>query len=172
MMDYLVLYQSLSGNTKRLAAEIFSALPGNSKDLIDISECKTIPEANIYFVGFGVYYGTCHLEVNHLLSGLSGKAIALFATCGMGNSTKYGASIEKTVSAWIEGDTQYLGAFICQGKMPIAFRNKLESKNLDDSQKHIDAMLGAFDSALTHPDKLDMEHAKVFVAHCLEKFVH
>ena len=34
MLDYLVLYQSESGNTKKIAASIFSRLPGNSKDLI------------------------------------------------------------------------------------------------------------------------------------------
>ena len=45
MLDYLVLYQSESGNTKKIAASIFSRLPGNSKDLIDIDTDKTIPEA-------------------------------------------------------------------------------------------------------------------------------
>ena len=52
MLDYLVLYQSESGNTKKIAASIFSRLPGNSKDLIDIDTDKTIPEANVYFIGF------------------------------------------------------------------------------------------------------------------------
>ena len=47
MLDYLVLYQSESGNTKKIAASIFSRLPGNSKDLIDIDTDKTIPEANV-----------------------------------------------------------------------------------------------------------------------------
>ena len=51
MLDYLVLYQSESGNTKKIAASIFSRLPGNSKDLIDIDTDKTIPEANVYFIG-------------------------------------------------------------------------------------------------------------------------
>ena len=42
MLDYLVLYQSESGNTKKIAASIFSRLPGNSKDLIDIDTDKTM----------------------------------------------------------------------------------------------------------------------------------
>ena len=45
MLEYLVLYDSESGNTKKIAAAIFSRLPGNSKDLIDINTDKTIPEA-------------------------------------------------------------------------------------------------------------------------------
>lgn len=84
MLDYLVLYQSESGNTKKIAASIFSRLPGNSKDLIDIDTDKTIPEANVYFIGFCVHRGSCSMEVSDFLSDLSGKQIALFGTCGMG----------------------------------------------------------------------------------------
>ncbi len=86
MLDYLVLYQSGSGNTKKIAASIFSRLPGNSKDLIDIDTDKTIPEANVYFIGFCVHRGSCSLEVSDFLNDLSGKQIALFGTCGMGDS--------------------------------------------------------------------------------------
>ena len=76
MLDYLVLYQSESGNTKKIAASIFSRLPGNSKDLIDIDTDKTIPEANVYFIGFCVHRGSCSMEVSDFLSDLSGKQIA------------------------------------------------------------------------------------------------
>ncbi len=118
MLDYLVLYQSESGNTKKIAATIFAHLPGTSKDLIDIHTDKHIPEAKIYFIGFCVHRGTCSMEISDFLSGLSQKQIALFATCGMGNSPDYYHTIEKNVSAWIENDNRYLGAFLCQGKMP------------------------------------------------------
>ena len=64
MLDYLVLYQSETGNTQKLAATIFSRLPGNSKDLIDITTDKTIPEAKIYFIGFCVHQGTCSMTVS------------------------------------------------------------------------------------------------------------
>ena len=118
MLDYLVLYQSESGNTKKIAASIFSRLPGNSKDLIDIDTDKTIPEANVYFIGFCVHRGSCSMEVSDFLSDLSGKQIALFGTCGMGDSPEYYKDIAGRVSAWIEADNDYLGYFICQGKMP------------------------------------------------------
>ena len=127
MLDYLVLYQSESGNTKKIAASIFSRLPGNSKDLIDIDTDKTIPEANVYFIGFCVHRGSCSMEVSDFLSDLSGKQIALFGTCGMGDSPEYYKDIAGRVSAWIEADNDYLGYFICQGKMPQKVRMKYES---------------------------------------------
>lgn len=162
MLDYLVLYQSETGNTKRIAATIFSQLPGNSKDLIDITTEKPIPEANTYYIGFCVHRGTCSIAVSDFLSGLSGKRIALFATCGMGNSPEYYKTIEKNVSAWIEDDNEYLGAFICQGKMPQKVRQKYEKMRTDENGAQIDMMIRNFDEALTHPDSLDDEHAKVF----------
>ena len=42
MLDYLVLYQSETGNTRKLAATIFSRLPGNSKDPVSYTHL-TLP---------------------------------------------------------------------------------------------------------------------------------
>ena len=39
-MDYMVLYASVTGNTKKIATEIFSALPGMSKDMQNIEEYR------------------------------------------------------------------------------------------------------------------------------------
>ena len=126
MLDYLVLYQTESGNTKKIAASIFSRLPGNSKDLIDIDTDKTIPEANVYFIGFCVHRGSCSMEVSDFLSDLSGKQIALFGTCGMGDSPEYYKDIAGRVSAWIEADNDYLGYFICQGKMMLRIKKQMQ----------------------------------------------
>ena len=82
MLDYLVVYESETGNTKKIATEIFASLPGMSKDLINLHERTDFPEAKIYFVGFCVHRGTCSLEIGNFLSGLSYKSVALFGTCG------------------------------------------------------------------------------------------
>lgn len=169
MLDYLVLYQSESGNTKKVAATIFSHLPGNSKDLIDITTDKTIPEARIYFIGFCVHQGSCSMEIIDFLSSLSGKLIALFGTCGMGDSPSYYRGIEQRVSAWIESDNEYLGSFICQGKMPQQVRQKYEAKRTSANSEQIDQFIRSFDQALIHPDSLDLEHAKVFTEKILKK---
>lgn len=169
MLDYLVLYQSESGNTKKIAATIFSCLPGNSKDLIDITTDKSIPEANTYFIGFCVHCGTCSMEVSDFLNDLGGKQVALFGTCGMGNSPDYYTAIEHSVNAWLENDNDYLGAFLCQGKMPQKVRQKYETMRNEENQEQMNLCIRNFDEALTHPDSLDLEHAKVFLQKCLNK---
>lgn len=169
MLDYLVLYQSETGNTKKIAATIFSCLPGNSKDLIDITTDKTIPEAKTYFIGYCVHCGTCSMVISDFINALGGKHVAIFGTCGMGNSPEYYTTIEHSVNAWIENDNGYLGSFICQGKMPIKVRQKYENKRSEENQEQMDMLIRNFDEALTHPDDLDMEHAKVFTQKCLER---
>ena len=119
MLDYLVIYESETGNTKKIATEIFSALPGMSKDLINIRERETLPDARIWFVGFCVHMGTCPMKTGSLLASLSGKAVALFGTCGAGNSPDYYKHIEASSRIWLEDDNLYLGAYFCQGKMPL-----------------------------------------------------
>lgn len=50
MLDYLVVYDSETGNTKKIATEIFASLPGMSKDLINLHERTDFPEAKIYLL--------------------------------------------------------------------------------------------------------------------------
>lgn len=169
MLDYLVLYQSETGNTRKIAATIFSHLPGNSKDLIDITTEKPLPEAKVYFIGFCVHHGTCSIHISDFLESLSDKQIALFGTCGSRECPDYYTQIEKNVSAWIESDNRYLGTFLCQGKMPQAIRQKWERMKTEKNSTTFNYLLQNFDAALPHPDSLDLEHAKVFVEKMLQR---
>ena len=132
-MDYMVLYASVTGNTKKVATEIFSALPGMSKDM------------------------------QNVLSELHNKKIALFGTCGMGRGTEYYRDIEQKAKVWIPDDCEYLGMFLCQGKMPMKVREKYEISREDPREEAFrKQMLKNFDEALFHPNSQDLEDARAF----------
>ena len=62
--------------------------------------------------------------------------------------------------------------FICQGKMPLAVRQKYESllntpKDCDCQQ--IRRQLQNFDEAMIHPTRTDLENAALFATECIEK---
>ena len=171
MLDYIVLYQSQTGNTKKLATEIFAALPGMSKDLISLDELRELPEAETYFIGFCVHYGTCSLEIGNVLSSISGKNVALFGTCGIANCPEYFKGIENSASIWLEDDNHYLGAFFCQGKMPLKIRQKFESmiRKRDCDADKIKVQLQNFDEAMIHPSQDDLNQAVEFTVQCAGK---
>ena len=81
-MKYVVMYQSKSGNTEKIAEEIYQNLPEWDTDIYDIDKGGEIPLAEVYFIGFGVQRGTCSMEIINLFEKIKGGKIALFATCG------------------------------------------------------------------------------------------
>ena len=162
-MDYMVVYSSKTGNTKKIATEIFSALPGMSKDMQNIEEYKG-KDADMFFVGFWVDRGTCDMSVIEMLSGLRGKKVALFGTCGLGHDEGYYKMIEQKVKVWVPDDCEYLGAFLCQGKMPMQLRENYEIP-MEDSRQEAwrRQMLRNFDEGLFHPNEEDLKDAREFV---------
>lgn len=73
-MEYMVVYSSKTGNTKQVATEIFSALPGMSKDMQNIEEYNG-KDADIFFVGFWANRGSCDMSVIDFISELEGKRL-------------------------------------------------------------------------------------------------
>ena len=167
-MDYMVVYSSITGNKKKIATEIFSALPGMSKDMQSMEEYRG-KDADIFFIGFWVNRGTCDMSVIDMLSELRNKKIALFGTCGLGNEEPYFRAIEQKVNVWIPDDCEYLGTFLCQGKMPMQIRAKYEIP-MEDPKQEIwrKKMLKNFDEGLFHPNETDLEHAREFVERVLK----
>jgi len=162
--DYIVTYSSQTGNTKRLASEIFAMLPGMDKDLKPLEEMADTEQTEVYFVGFWTDKGSCNSEIIDFLSELHGKKIALFGTCGMGENPEYRRNIIDRATALIPGDNQFLGAYVCQGKMPIVVRNRYEQLyTTSDNREVIAQLLFNFDRALLHPNQEDYDRARLFV---------
>ena len=152
-----------------MANGIFAGIPGDSKDIQSLEEYEG-KDAETFFVGFWTDKGTCDMTVIDFLSGLRGKKVALFGTCGMGKDSAYMEMIEKHVKVWIPEDCTYLGAYMCQGKMPMDVRRRYETmeKNGVEPEK-VKSFLKNFDEALLHPDDRDVQDAAAFAKRMMEK---
>ncbi len=154
-MKYLVIYSSRTGNTEKIAMEIFEALPGNSKDIQRVEEQSG--EADTYFVGFWNDKGICGSEIMEFLEGLHGKQVAIFGTCGMGEDPEYCRQVSKRVEALIPEDNRYLGSFLCSGKMvPQVLERQKDSPRIRQ-------MIQSCEEAMLHPDSRDLANARMFV---------
>ncbi|MDO4292203.1 MAG: flavodoxin family protein [Eubacteriales bacterium] len=161
-MQAIVVYSSCTGNTQKIATHIFTAIPGDSKDMQRIDE-YTGKDADVFFVGFWTDKGDCDSRVAALLTGLHGRKIALFGTCGMGTSEEYYGRIEERVRQWLPADNRYIGAFFCQGKMPMQVRKRYERMlGSGENTAFLQSMIRNFDEALLHPDREDEEAAEDF----------
>lgn len=170
MLKYLVVYASETGNTKKLAEEIYSALPSSKeeKGIVNVRTWNGTLDAENYFVGFWSNRGSCSLEIIDILSSLHNRNVALFGTCGMGSSNKYYASLEQNACVWLSEDNNFLGSFFCQGKMQESIRKKYESYRGKCDDSKIDLILSFFDDAMPHPDRTDLMKAHMFVEKCVD----
>ena len=162
-MGVQIVYTSRTGNTEKLAEAVFAAVPVKEKNVKRIEERTERDDGEMYLVGFWTDRGTASSEILDLLGNLHGKKVALFGTCGMGNVPEYYDRILNGVAAFIPEDCEYLGGFLCQGKMPMQVREKYLKMRCPGNEGQIQKMLQNFDKALLHPDWKDMENAQRFV---------
>ena len=154
MLKYQVVYASRTGNTQKVAAKIFETLPGTSKDIQKVEEAGK--EADVYFVGFWNDKGTCSGSIMDYLSDLHG-------------SREYFDQVAHRVEALIPDDNEYLGAFLCCGKMPgqVLERYKM-MQEMEDSPR-IRKMIQVYEEGMLHPDETDLDRAARFTREVLEK---
>ena len=171
MLDYKIMYVSHTGNTQRLAVCIYQSLQQLGNGDIEEINCNTDPgESHLLYVGFCVEKGDCPIEVQELLKKVHNRQIALFGTCGFGQSQEYYDRIVENVKQWIPKDNSCLGAFLCMGKMPMQVRKRSEVMEENPEQREKAQMLiRNFDKALLHPDDADIQNAVAFAREAWEK---
>ena len=60
------------------------------------------------------------------------------------------------------------GAFFCQGKMPMSVRERyVQMMTAHPDDKKLQVSLNNFDTALSHPDEIDLQNARRYARECL-----
>lgn len=168
--DYIVLYSSRTGNTKKLATEIFAMLPGINKELHPLEEYRPEQETDVYVLGFWTNSGYPNPEMMDFLSDLREKKIIMFGTCGMGMDEEYYEELIRRAEMQIPDGNEYYGTFLCQGRMPISVRHKYEEMYAGAEDKdQVARLMHNFDQAMLHPNKEDFNQARLFINRVCEE---
>jgi flavodoxin len=115
-MKHLVVYSSKSGNTKKLAEEIFRQLP-EEKEFADVAHAPDPSGYDVICIGFWLKGGEPDPASQSYLKKCAGRKLFLFATHGAAkdsNAAKLGINRAMELA---EGAT-ILGSFSCQGEVP------------------------------------------------------
>jgi flavodoxin len=147
---------------------IFETLPGKSKDIVSLEELHG-EEADTYFVGFWNNRGTCKTEVLDFLSDLHGKRVALFGTCGLSGNKEYYKQVEKQVAVFLPDDNEYLGCFLCGGKMAPQILEKYRQMQAIHDTPQIRTLISAYEDGMLHPNQQDFKDAEEFVKSVLKE---
>ena len=157
---YSIVFNSPTGNTKKLADTIYAVLAKENCDYFGAPKEGGLYSEMLY-IGFWTDKGNADKSTLTLLSTLKNKKIFLFGTAGFGGSEAYFQKILDHVKQSIDSSNSVVGEYMCQGKMPMSVRQRYEEmKKQPIHLPNLDAMIENFDKALSHPDADDLEQLK------------
>lgn len=147
-MSKLVIYDSLTGNTKLLAESIYNYFK-EKEEKIEIVNAKSVSSEEL------------KEKIKEVYNMVNNKKIFVFATCGFGGDTSYYDKLFDRVKAHINESNEIIGNFYCQGKMPLSVKERyinLIKANPED--KNLEVSLENFEKALSHPNEDDLINLK------------
>lgn len=159
--NYSIVYSSRTGNTKKLAATIHKVLPPDSCFYYGTIDNVKDKLSKIIYIGFWTERGNADSLTIEFLKKLKNKKIFLFGTAGYGGSEDYFRNIINNVKKNIDSSNILIGTFMCQGKMPLAVKERYENMaKQNNSSVDIAKLIRNFEEALSHPDITDLERLK------------
>lgn len=174
-MEKLVIFDSLTGNTKMLADKIYDFYKQKNEkiNIIDVKKeneeeiLNAINSSDIIFAGSWTDKGDCSEKMKSIYEKIFNKKIFVFATCGFGGDKTYYSKLLERVKKHIDKSNQIIGSFYCQGKMPLSVKERYISLiKANPEDKNLKVSLENFENALAHPndeDLLELEKVLKFI---------
>lgn len=164
-MKSLVVYSSLTGNTKKVGEAIAEVLAPNC-DIYKVEDNPDFTEYDLVAVGYWVDKGTADAKATAYLKSIRNSKVAVFATLGAEADSPHAVSSLQNGIDMLDSSNEVVGKFICQGK--------IDPKLLEFMRQHFGTK-GGFHSvdekrlerhrkASTHPDEQDLANAKAVFA--------
>ena len=161
-MKGLIVYSSLSGNTKKIAEAI--AAIAEDCELISVKEFQTsmLPNFDLFYIGYWVDKGDCDAAALRLLAQLKDKRIVLFGTLGAAEQTAYYDMVKQQVEAHAV-HSHILGHFLCQGAVSEAVIDRYRGMLAEHPEdEHMKQQLANYENGKSHPDEQDLANARAF----------
>ena len=165
-MNILVAYYSETGNTRKVAETVFSALRHTRKTMLPIEQVGDPREYDLIFCGFPVQHHSLPAKVVHFMKRIPpGRKIALFATHGSLRGGEKALGAFYAALSTLQGQT-VIGTFGCRGQV----KPQLIDEWMEAPQ-HLAWAREAM-SANGHPDAADLEDAREFASTMLYAAEH
>lgn len=173
MLKYLVVYSSLTGNTKMVAESIAQEI---GADLKAVEENPSSTDYDMVAVGFWADKGGSDSKATEYLKTLKNAKVALFMTLGADPQSDHSKKTLEKAASYLDSSNEVVGNFACQGKIDpklIERMNKMFAEQKGQSNPHAPSKERdeRHKKASTHPDEQDLVDAKFAFKQIVENLV-
>lgn len=169
-MATLIVYSTLTGNTKAVCERIHGALNGEKK----IVDLKNIKEENLdlyenIIVGFWCDKGTMDVSSIKFVESLKNKNLYFMGTLGARPNSDHWKDVFERAKALCCENNNYKDGLLIWGKLSQAVMDKIRSLPAGHGHGINPERLKRWEDASTHPDENDFKQAEEFFSKLLNK---
>ncbi len=172
MLKYLVVYSSLTGNTKMVGEAIAKEI---NADLKAVEENPTAEGYDMVAVGFWADKGGSDPKATKYLQSLKNVTVALFMTLGADPKSEHAAKTLDKAASYLDESNKLVGTFACQGKIDPKLIERMNQMFKENGGNNPHAPSKDRDErhkkASTHPDAQDLLDAQDAFKKIAEKIV-
>lgn len=161
-MKILIVYSTLTNNTKMVAESMLTALPEGAA-CFEVGQAPEPEGYDLVMPGFWVDKGRADAAMRAYFQKIKNRKVAFFFTLGAYPDSAHADEVATATTAELEGN-QILGHFRCQGKVDPKLLERMAKMDLGSGNPH--AMTperqARLDEAAKHPNETDFEKARAF----------
>lgn len=165
-MKILIAVSSKTGNTRKIAAAIHTALP--EAELHNVENAPAPAEFDLIFIGYWVDKGTADEKAQQYMGQIENKTVAIFATLGAYPDSQHAEDSLKNGAKLLQ-NCQVIDSYICQGAIDPKLIDWMSKLPPEHPHSPDDARRKRWADALAHPDSDDCDAAAKWAADVVEK---
>lgn len=117
MKKWLIVYSSVTGNTKQIAEAIYNGFGEDMADIFAIRDKFNLEDYDNIAVGYWLTRGEPDKMVQELLKKLNNKTVILFQTQGAELNSEHSITAFARAASYLGENCKVLGTFASQGKI-------------------------------------------------------
>lgn len=155
-MRSLVVYSSLTGNTKMLAEAVFEALP-DAKDICNVKNNPDFAAYDLICLGYWVDKGGPNAAMLAYMEKVRGKKVFLFGTLGAYPDSDHAKDCMAKAAAQVAGN-EVVGNVIRQGKIDPQLLERMA--RMQSAHTMTEERRARIEEAKKHPNAQDLRDVK------------
>ena len=165
-MSSLVVFSTSTGNTKKIADAIFSALKDKDKKIVNVNEVNIVDinEFKRIIIGGWIDKGEIDEKAKEFVTKLKNKKLGLFVTMGGNPETDRAKNCFQEIKKSLEKNGNIIEkTFVCQGAIDPNLINKfreMTKQGIVGSFAVTPEREARWAEAAKHPNEKDIENAK------------
>lgn len=164
MKKWLIIYSSVTGNTKYIAEAMAEAFEPGTVDICTTADKPDFDAYEVIMAGYWLTKGGPSPDMQRVLSSLDNKMVIFFQTHGAEVGSEHAVTAFARAANYLGSNNYILGTFSCQGRINPKLLARRRNADPNDPHSATERNKQRWLSAAEHPNEDDRVRAGEFVA--------